>query len=445
MNSIISDPFGQYMASHHIRGKMQEGLSNLIEQYIISYNARGAMSDGAWLAQVMSTDCKEVMPAQDAEQFASETMQAMQSASELIHSLIHAGSLGQDARVCLLKKLAELKQTMPPMEYKFFLLALLQELESVSNKIQDDVSSSDDDDDFLSDKFLRSNYQSQSCSSLKAMGFVTGAEGAEIINDSGSETLISGDEISSGLNKTLVSEYKSMSSVKEIGVKEINIYEMNEIAENILANAAHMGAASMTIAAGIYAFRHYQTAKKGNIQANVMLGKSFASGQTVGIKTAIAGALKVGAARNVIPFLSTTASATTISALAIVGLETGRAMHACMHGNMSTLEAADQMGRCSMAGICAMGFSIAGISALTAVLPTAGIVGGIAASLAGNVIGAKSGVKIYDNIKNITRNMHQIILTEVIKNKAPQKMDYSFSPRWLRQKINFYHDAYQIF
>lgn len=411
-------------------------MANMIEKSLSSYDARGTISDRDWLIQFITTECQEVMDQKSATSCADETITALYSASEIMQSVKLAEETGTEIRDWLLFRIMELKQTIPPIEYRAFLLTLLYEMNKAAEEGRHYIADSDDNDPFAPYNPMQSPHDRSNITG-GAFGIMAGISGSELSEVGALDAPISNDDVSSGLNNSLLSEYKSMTEMREFTEIDVDIYETNEIAEQIIANAAHMGAASMTIAAGIYAFQHYRSMKQGHTKTQAMWGASWNSGKATGIKAAISGALTVGAAKGAIPFISGGISTNTVSAMAIVGLEAGKAMHDCIQGNISVIEAADRMGRYSTAGICALGLSLAGSSAVTAFIPTVGFVGGItlAAGLAGNVIGAKSGVIVYDKTKLIVQSVRKMIAAESHKVKITTK-NKSFSRNLLPQLLH---------
>ena len=233
--------------------------------------------------------------------------------------------------------------------------------------------------------------------------------------------------VTDSFQKLMISQYQKGMHLDigyDMSRMEMSMCAMDDLAYHLSKNAVLMGTGSMALAATLCLGTSYLEGKRWTAQREHLMGTTLRLGAKSGMRIAVMGALKVGAARNMLPIMAGAASTNALLAIATIGVECGDAMIQYANGSIDALQAVDRAGRSSTAGIFAMGFgaqgAILGATALAALplIPLASpIIGSTAAfPVVGELIGGGAGIfvgsivgrKAYEHTRGLAVLAHQI-------------------------------------
>ena len=222
------------------------------------------------------------------------------------------------------------------------------------------------------------------------------------------------EAVGNNLNKALLNQFQR-SLKTDLGHLNLKTHDLDDLAMSFGKNAALNGVGGIAVTTMLAVIMQSGLKSKSRTEILKIL---MQAGSAQGIKTATAGALKVVAEKNLLPILSRTTPLIVIATLAGIVIESFKIIMQREKGKLTSLEAADKIGRVTTAAIFSVGFATAGrIAGLAAfsVIPVAGpVVGGIVGSLigeiAGSLIGGKVGDFSYTKAKNIVS-----VLTDFMK------------------------------
>ena len=196
-------------------------------------------------------------------------------------------------------------------------------------------------------------------------------------------------------------------------IKDVNwdTHSTSKLAIHLGKNAAFTGALAARNAVGFYLAKKVWNGEK--IKADEVLEVALKTGADTGIKVAAAGALKVASEKGLISMIPKGTPAGIIANIAAVGIENCKIIWQCIRGEISPLEAVDQMGRTTVS----MTYGLAGASlgaeigaAIGSVIPVAGTaIGGFIGGTIGYLAGSEYGQKIYEGAKKVARTAKTVV------------------------------------
>ena len=190
-----------------------------------------------------------------------------------------------------------------------------------------------------------------------------------------------------------------------------NAHNTSKLAIHLGKNAALTGSISAVNAAGFYIAKKVWDGEE--IKANEVVEVALKTGADTGIKVAAAGALKVASERGLISMIPKGTPAGIIANIAAVGIENCKIIGRCIRGEISPLEAIDEMGRTTVS----MTYGLAGAAtgakigmALGSIIPVAGTaIGGFIGGTIGYMAGSKYGQAIYEGAKKIVTTAKTVV------------------------------------
>ncbi|MBZ0312427.1 hypothetical protein K7185_08070 [Clostridium butyricum] len=209
---------------------------------------------------------------------------------------------------------------------------------------------------------------------------------------------------SQSLTKQQVKELQLDTQQKSnIPSNDWNVYNTKELALNIGKNAGLVGLQSAAITTGFNLAAKAISGEK--INGEEVLETALASGADAGIKAATAGALKVGAEKQIIKLIPKGTPVSVIANIACVSIENAKILAKVASGELTMSEALDQMGRTSVSMVYGIGWGATGTAIGAAALswiPIVGpIVGGLAGGMIGYMAGSKFGSAVYSGVKKV--------------------------------------------
>lgn len=188
-----------------------------------------------------------------------------------------------------------------------------------------------------------------------------------------------------------------------IPTNDWNVYNTKELALNIGKNAGLVGLQSAAVATGFNLAAKAVSGEK--IDGGEVLETALASGADAGIKAATAGALKIGAEKQIIKLIPRGTPASVIANIACVSIENTKILAKVASGELTISEALDHMGRTSVSMVYGLGWGATGTAIGAAALswiPIVGpIVGGLAGGMIGYMAGSKFGSTVYSGVKKV--------------------------------------------
>lgn len=189
-------------------------------------------------------------------------------------------------------------------------------------------------------------------------------------------------------------------SPRELGY---NDYQLKDLALNIGKQAGTIGVQAAFFGMGVNAV---QKAVNGEeIEADEVLEAGLAAGSDAFVKTAAGGALKVAAEKELISVIPKGTAAGTLTQIACMGVENAKIFWKLAKGEITTSEAANQMGRTNVAlfaGLKAAAVGAAKGAALLSGIPVVGsLIGGFVGGAVGYTAGSRFGERVYEGAKKL--------------------------------------------
>ena len=233
--------------------------------------------------------------------------------------------------------------------------------------------------------------------------------------------------VKDSFQKLMISQYQKGMHLDigyDMSRMEMSMCAMDDLAYHLSKNAVLMGTGSMALAATLCLGTSYLEGRRWTVQREHLMGATLRVGAKSGMRIAVLGALKVGAARNMLPIVAGAASINALPAIATIGIECGDAMIQYANGSINALQAIDRAGRSSTAGIFSLGLgaqgatlgaaALAGLPLIPLASPIIGsaaafpFVGAIIGSGAGIFVGNIVGQKAYEQTRGLAILAHQI-------------------------------------
>ena len=209
--------------------------------------------------------------------------------------------------------------------------------------------------------------------------------------------------IDAGVKRSLMTQYKKM---MQLDFANLNFRaDISNVAANLSRNAAMTGICGMMLTSGLSVLFKSGVAKR-NLTKLVIK-----TGTIDGLRVAVAGALRAGAEKRLIPLLTRTTPMITFTAIALIAVESSKTIIEYVNGEVKCLEALNQVSKVS--AICAVTFSIkgalVGAAAFAAVPVAAPAVGAFIGELVGSIAGYEIGRISYANLKSLLMTTKNIL------------------------------------
>ena len=190
-----------------------------------------------------------------------------------------------------------------------------------------------------------------------------------------------------------------------------NGFQTRELAISIAQNAAMAGLLSSAITTGFSLAEQAVNGEKIDTEETVKL--ALTTGTDSGIKAATAGALKVASEKGILSLLPPGTKDSVFANLACLAIEQIKIFAKVASGELSVIQATDQMGRTTVSSIYSLGWGATGMEIGAAVfswVPIVGpVVGGLAGGLVGSMAGSSFGHAMYTGIKTVGKGISNIL------------------------------------
>ena len=364
--------------NHNAKAARTDDLSALTEAFLADYAQKGpAVTDKEWLKNILAAQLPNVTAA-EIDKFTAEIEEVTTAQEKLYAEVCAAGkTFGWSEETWLYHKLMN-HRTDNDNDFSKTCLRQLKYLsrgnEDLMRHVEKIHSLNADDDDFdeQAASLLRSSLTKQTPAAKRK----SAAAGQSAV-------------LKTGLTNSLSTQLH-----RSLAHSNIARLESTEIAHSLTRNATMAGVGGVAVTAGFAALACLrQGAVSGAVQQQ-MFRTLLKSGINRGMRTAVVGALRVGAERNMLPLLARGTPAVAFVAVAAVGIESAKVFIERATGNLTNLEALDRAGRVSVSGVATVALShyggMAGAACLSAIPGVGMIVGGMLGYAIGNAIGQHS-------------------------------------------------------
>lgn len=150
---------------------------------------------------------------------------------------------------------------------------------------------------------------------------------------------------------------------------------------------------------------------------------SIKQGENAGLLVVLVGALKLGAYRGILPFLTRTTPPLNIISRASISVEGAKIMKDYACKKITALEALDSISRTSVATVFILGFTVEGAVIGTAALGVIPFGGAVVGGIIGGTIGNAAGVKLIQNerlkqFEQSVRELYKITIKNIKREGA---------------------------
>lgn len=210
--------------------------------------------------------------------------------------------------------------------------------------------------------------------------------------------------IDTGVKRSLMTQYKRMMQLDFSNLSARA--DMSNVAANLSRNAAMTGICGMALTTGLSVL--FKSGAKQGLTKLVVK-----TGTTDSLRVIVTGALKVGAERRMLPLLTRTTPMITLTAVALIAVESSKTMVQYINGEIKCLEALNQVSKVSTSAICAVVFGIQGAfigaTAFAAIPVAAPAIGAFMGELIGTMTGYEVGRISHTNLKTLLKNTGSIL------------------------------------
>lgn len=210
--------------------------------------------------------------------------------------------------------------------------------------------------------------------------------------------------LDASVKKSILNQYKR---VMNLDFASMNLRtDISNIATNLSRNAALTGICGMALTTGLSMILKGST--KQSLTKFVVK-----AGMNDSLRVIVTGALKVGAERRLLPLLTRATPMITLTAVALIAIESSKTMIQYMNGEIKCLEALNQVSKISTSAICSVTLGIEGAiigTATFAALPIASpLVGAFMGELVGTMAGYEVGRVVHTKFKAFLTNMQNVL------------------------------------
>ncbi|WP_035189580.1 hypothetical protein [Ligilactobacillus equi] len=181
-------------------------------------------------------------------------------------------------------------------------------------------------------------------------------------------------------------------------------YSMKEVSNVIVKNATSAGLMGAAIGAGTNALS--SLAQGESIESEKVIKEALVSGADMGIKSALAGALKVASEKGMIRAIPKGTPPSTIANIAFVAVENVKAFSKVASGEYTIREGIDAMCETTTSCVAGLAVSSLGAASLGAAIGTVlGPVGAAVGSVIGGAVGYAAGSSIGKAVTKVTHKV----------------------------------------
>ncbi len=234
----------------------------------------------------------------------------------------------------------------------------------------------------------------------------------EDISKKSTEVLVAPDGTTSNkLSKSRAEQMRDEAQSGNWNDLNWNEYALKDLAKGVGKQAGYAAIQGAVIGSGIEIVQKLYNGEE--IEADAVIQKAIESGADFGVKAAAAGALKVGAEKEIIKIIPKGTPASTFANIAHVAIENIKIFGKVATGELSVHEGIEKMEETTMstvAGLIAMAKGTAvGTAVGTIFGPIGSVVGGFVGGSVGYMTGSKAGENMVKGYRKVQKKGKEII------------------------------------
>ena len=194
--------------------------------------------------------------------------------------------------------------------------------------------------------------------------------------------------------------------------KNWNDYKTADVLRGVAKNAAKAGAMGCAVGAGFELAR--QCFGNEEFDGEKVVQEGLKTGADFGVKSAVAGGLKVASEKGLISLIPKGTSTNALTAIAYVGIENVKVLSRVASGELSVEEGVEQSAEVSASTLIGLKGSAMGAAKGAAVLAFLGPIGAAVGGFAGGIVGYMAGSAVGTACVKITRKMRRYIKKHIV-------------------------------
>lgn len=245
-------------------------------------------------------------------------------------------------------------------------------------------------------------------------------------------------QVIKGLHKYVQARYQNTIR-QDINVQcgnHLDIYDLSKLSYQLGRNAIMVGLGGIAIALSIQIIHNIMRNRKA--LDNKHISSAMTTGKQASIKVVVICALKMGAARGLIPLLSKATPAIVLVSIASIGMEAAKILRKYAKKEVSTYQVLDSLGRTSVAIVCGIAFSSQGAAIGAATMSFIPVVGSLLGAVIGGTIGNVASNQLIENqkIKELVQYLRQQCYQDyqLVKNSASRISRKNIQPETTLEK-----------
>ena len=188
-----------------------------------------------------------------------------------------------------------------------------------------------------------------------------------------------------------------------------NRYNTRELAIDIGKQAALSGIGNAAMSTGIQLAE--KVANGESISTSEVVKTAFVTGRDTGLKVAATGALKVGVEKGLIPAFAVDTSNKLLATTASSGIENARTLLKVATGNISTVQALEQLSRTSVVSVAGLSLVKTGATLGASIGSVVPVVGSTIGAAIGGVVGYVAETKIGNAITTGVKKIKSVAVS----------------------------------
>ena len=245
-------------------------------------------------------------------------------------------------------------------------------------------------------------------------------------------------QVIKGLHKYVQARYQNTIR-QDVNVQfgnHLDIYDLSKLSYQLGRNAIMVGLGGIAIALSIQIIHNIMRNRK--VLDDQHISSAMTTGKQASIKVVVICALKMGAARGLIPLLSKATPAIVLVSIASICMEAAKILRKYAQKEVSTYQVLDSLGRTSVAIVCGIAFSSQGAAIGAATMSFIPVVGSLLGAVIGGTIGNVASNQLIENqkIKELVQYLRQQCYQDyqLVKNSASRISHKNIQPETTLEK-----------
>lgn len=377
-------------------------LSWFFEKYADKYTDNPA----EWFKEVLREECPD-MSIEQTEKESQNLFKLMTGYQELVSDALDGKNTDVSAEQWLTGQIREIADADNLAQIKKQLKELNKLCQEISSNIYDDF----DDDDVTKENGVQFDFLAE-------------------LNEQEQEVQEADGQLQKSFRTSL---QKSSRQMIKSNLSPVEFYDVSNLVGPLAQHAAAIWIAIGAVNLGLKLVSNAQ--KNKGLMTKEDIINSLKQGQNAGLMVVLIGALKLGAHRGLLPFLTPATPALIIVSIASVSVEGAKIMKDYASQKITALEALDAISRTSVATVFTLGFTVEGAVIGTAVLGVIPFGGAVVGGIIGGTIGNAAGAKLiqHERVKQFEQSVREMyrltlknikkenLLTNYVSNRVTEK------------------------